>query len=281
VTIIDLHCHTTASDGTLSPTELVERAARDGASVIAVTDHDTVDGIAAAAEAGARAGVRVVPGIEVSARHEGRNVHILGYFIDVDAPVLRNELDAIVADRLVRAARIVERLNELGYALSMEEVYAQARGKVVARPHIARAMVARGHVETVKAAFSAEFIADGGRADVPKRTLTAYQAIGVIRAAGGASVLAHPGVIHHDGEQRDVPVSLIEALVATGLKGVEVDHPDHPPFVREKLTALADRIGLIATGGSDFHGDLGHMIGGYRTSAESLAALEQVAGRTI
>jgi hypothetical protein len=277
MTVIDLHCHTTASDGNLSPRELVERAVRDGADVIAVTDHDTVDGIEAASAAGAELGVRVVPGIELSSRHEGRNVHMLGYFIEPGAGVLRSELGAIVDDRVVRAEKIVDRLNGLGYELSMDEVRAQAHGRVVARPHIARALVARGYVDSVKQAFGPELLADGGRADVPKNTLTAFQAIGVIRAAGGAAVIAHPGVGHHAGESSSVRVELIEALLATGLKGIEVDHPDHPPLLRDTLYALAERYGLVATGGSDFHGDIGHVIGSYRTSPRALDALEAIA----
>jgi 3',5'-nucleoside bisphosphate phosphatase len=277
MTVIDLHCHTTASDGTLSPRELVERAVRDGADVIAVTDHDTVDGIEAASAAGAELGVRVVPGIELSSRHEGRNVHMLGYFVDPGADVLRSELRAIVAERLVRARKIVDRLNELNYELTFDDVLAHADGRVVARPHIARALVARGHVSSVKEAFGPGFLGDGGRADVPKRTLSALRAIEVILTAGGVAVIAHPGVGHHEGEPGTVRVELIEALLSAGLGGIEIDHPDHPPLLREQLHELAGRYGLVATGGSDFHGDVGHVIGSYRTTPESLQALEAAA----
>lgn len=275
--IIDLHCHTTASDGTLSPQDLVARAVHDRVDVIAVTDHDTTDGIEAAVRTGAELGVRVVPGIELSARHEGRNVHVLGYFVDPTSLQLRSVLSDMREARLERAKKIVRRLNELGYSITWEDVLEQASGRVVARPHIARALVARGHIASVKQAFSPDLIADGGRADVPKETLTAFQAIGVIRAAGGASVIAHPGVGHHDGEARTVRVDMIEALCATGLKGIEVEHPDHPPLLQDELYALAERIGLIATGGSDFHGDMGHVIGNFRTKPDMLERLEAVA----
>jgi predicted metal-dependent phosphoesterase TrpH len=272
--IIDLHCHTTASDGTLSPQDVVARALHDGVDVIAITDHDTTDGVEAAVRTGVELGVRVVPGIEVSARHEGRNVHVLGYFLDHTSLQLRSALSDLREARIERAKRIVAKLNELGYAISWDDVLEQANGRVVARPHIARALVARGHIDSVKQAFSPDLFADGGRADVPKQTLTAFQAIGVIRAAGGASVIAHPGVGHHDGELRAVREELVEALCATGLKGIEVDHPDHPPLMRDELYAMADRLGLVATGGSDFHGEPGHVLGSYRTSPGMLERLE-------
>ncbi|MEX2392992.1 MAG: PHP domain-containing protein [Actinomycetota bacterium] len=273
---IDLHCHTTASDGLLSPAELVARARTDHVDVIAVTDHDTVAGVAEAVDAAD--GVRVVPGIELSARHDGRNVHVLGYFLDVDSDVLATTLAALKDDRLARARRIVERLNELGYDLTMDEVDEHARGDVIARPHIARAMVVRGYVSSVRDAFTQDLIADGGRADVPKRALTPGEAVSLIRAASGAPVIAHPGVGHHDGPVQAIGVELLRELRDAGLVGLEVDHPDHPPLVRDRLRALAADLDLVPTGGSDFHGDPGHALGRWTTWPDALATLETRAG---
>jgi predicted metal-dependent phosphoesterase TrpH len=280
VTVIDLHCHTTASDGTLSPQDLVARAVHDGADVIAVTDHDTTDGIADASTAGERLGVRIVPGIELSARTPERNVHVLGYFLDPTSLELRAALADLRESRAVRAERIVERLNELGYPIALADVEAQAgSGRVLARPHIARALVARELIGSVKQAFGPDLLADGGRADVPKKTLTPPEAVRLIRTAGGAPVIAHAAVGHHDGQARGVPVELIDELCAAGLAGVEVDHPDHPPLIRDTLRALAADRDLVVTGGSDFHGDPGHVLGRYRTTADMLERLEAEAAR--
>jgi hypothetical protein len=278
-TVIDLHCHTTASDGTLSPQDLVARALRDRVDVIAVTDHDTTDGIASASAAGDELGVRVVGGIELSARTPERNVHVLGYFVDPTSLELRATLAELRDSREERARRIVEKLNELGYPITLSDVEAQAgAGRVIARPHIARALVARGRVSSVKEAFSPKLLADGGLADVPKKTLTPPEAVRLIRTAHGAPVIAHAAVGHHDGDVRTVPVELIDELCDAGLAGIEVDHPDHPPLICDRLRALADERGLIVTGGSDFHGDAGHVLGGYRTAPDMLERLEADAG---
>jgi hypothetical protein len=274
---IDLHCHTTASDGTLSPRELVERAKTDGVDVIAVTDHDTIGGVDEAFGAALELGVRVVPGIELSARHAGRNVHMLGYFVDIDSPALTHTLASLRGDRLTRARGIVGKLCDLGYEVSMEDVKRHARGDIVARPHIARALVERGHIASVREAFTPELIADGGKADVPKHALTPEEAVRLVTSAGGAPVIAHPGVGHHEGPVQAVPVELLHELTVVGLVGLEVHHPDHPPLVTDRLRALADDLHLVPTGGSDFHGDPGHTLGGWTTSEESLEALAAAA----
>jgi predicted metal-dependent phosphoesterase TrpH len=275
--MIDLHCHTTASDGLLTPTELVARAASGGIRVIAVTDHDTTAGIA---EAQASAdGVRVVPGIELSTRFEGRNVHMLGYFIAPDAPPLIEAIASLERDRRTRAERIVAKLNELGYELSMDEVRAEAgNAAAIVRPHIARVLVAKGYVPSVRQAFTPELIADGGAADVSKTAIDPVDAVGLIRASGGAAVVAHAAVGHHQGEASAIPYLLIDRLAGAGLAGLEVDHPDHPPLIREELAALARRLALIPTGGSDFHGENGHVLGTCVTEPDALEALEAAAG---
>jgi predicted metal-dependent phosphoesterase TrpH len=277
--MFDLHCHTTASDGLLTPTELVARASSDRVEGIAVTDHDTMAGVAEAEAAGRSAGIRVVPGIEISTRWSDRNVHMLGYFLAPDAPPLIDAVEALRSDRASRAERIVGKLNELGYEISMDEVRAQAGdAKMIVRPHIARVLVAKGYVGSVREAFTQELIADGGRADVPKAAMPSAKAVELIRASGGAAVIAHAAVGHHDGDAKAIPHELIDELVDAGLAGIEVDHPDHPPLVRDELRALASRLGLVATGGSDFHGEIGHALGSSATLPEALAALEARAG---
>jgi predicted metal-dependent phosphoesterase TrpH len=272
--VFDLHCHTTASDGLLSPEELVERVRTSRVDGIAVTDHDTVEGIAPAqAVAG---DVRVIGGIELSTRWNDRNVHVLGYFIDPDDDALRAE---IVRIKGARGDRIVGRLQELGYDVTMDDVRAQAAdAHVLARPHIARALVAKGYIASVRDAFTADLIADGGRADVAKVAMTPDDAVRVIRASGGAAVIAHPGVGHHDGPLGVVPVEMIDELRAGGLAGIEVEHPDHPPLVRDELRRLADELDLVPTGGSDFHGEVGHVLGNCATTPENLERLEERAG---
>jgi predicted metal-dependent phosphoesterase TrpH len=270
---IDLHTHTTASDGVLTPTELVEQASQREVDVIAVTDHDTVTGVAEATEAGERLGVRVVAGIELSARYDDRAVHVLGYFLDPGHETLRRRLDEMQAERLDRVHRMVARLNDLGFELTVDDVLAQAKGAVVARPHVARALVDRGHIGSVRDAFTPELIADGGRADVPRKQLAPHDAVALIGTAGGVAVIAHPGLAHHLGTHNPLPESLIAELRDNGLAGLEVDHPDHPPLVRDALRKLAADLGLVATGGSDFHGETGRPIADCTTSDDMFERL--------
>lgn len=274
--MFDLHCHTTASDGLLTPTELVARASSGGVEGIAVTDHDTTDGVAEAQEAGRTSGIRVISGIEISTRWNDRNVHVLGYFLTPDAPQLTRAVTALREDRASRAERIIAKLNELGYDVAMEEVLEEAGdAKMIVRPHIARVLVAKGYVSSVREAFTPELLADGGRAEVPKAAMPPSDAVELIRTSGGAAVIAHPAVGHHDSDQpRSVPHELIDELTAVGLAGLEVDHPDHPPLVRDELRALAQKLGLVPTGGSDFHGEVGHVLGSSATSPAALEALE-------
>lgn len=275
---IDLHAHTTASDGTLTPAELVAFALEREVDVIAVTDHDTVDGIADAQAAGSELGVRVVAGIELSCRHAGRSVHVLGLLIDPRAPVLDEALETFRAERVQRGRMMVERLNELGYALDYEDVLRHAGGRIVARPHIARALVDRGHVSSVRKAFTSNLIADGGRADVPRRTFSPQEAVDLVRRAGGAAVIAHPGAAHHEGPRLAAPGGLIEELAGHGLAGIEVDHPDHPPDVREELRSLASQLDLVPTGGSDCHGREGTWPGTCLTDPDAFRALQERTG---
>lgn len=275
--VIDLHCHTTASDGLATPEELVRIASERSVDIIAVTDHDTVAGVGRAVAAGEHLGVRVVAGIELSTRHEGREIHLLGYFIDVARSALVDALVETREQRRQRAAQIVEKLLGLGLDVSMADVEAQSGGDVIARPHIARALVAKGYVRSVREAFDNDLIGDGGRAFVPRRAMSTIESIRLVRAARGVAVVAHPGVSHHAGEVRPIPDDVLGRLAEEGLSGLELDHPDHPPLIRDRLAVIADEYGLITTGGSDWHGLPEHTLGGWKTPEESFRKLEALA----
>lgn len=247
---IDLHTHTDRSDGTFAPAELVRLAAARGLDVIAVTDHDTTEGLAEAIAAGGHAGLEVVPGVELSAEYEGTSVHVLCYWMDVADAAFQSELRRLREERFRRGERIVERLRELGLPIAFERVREIAKGGNIVRPHVAQALVEAGLVETEDEAFE-RWIGDRGPAHVPKHALDPLDALAVIRGAGGLCVLAHPGMW---GDQTSIPDELIERMAAAGMAGLEVDHGDHTPEQRERYRKLADRLGLVPTGGSDCHG---------------------------
>jgi predicted metal-dependent phosphoesterase TrpH len=253
----DLHVHSSASDGTDPPAEVMRRAALAGLDAVALTDHDTVAGHAEAYRA--RPGtVTLVPGMELSCRLEGRSLHLLAYLFDPDAAELAAELVRIRDDRVLRARAMVQRLAGLGAAVTWDQVAAIAGGAVVGRPHIARAMVASGVIADPREAFTADWIGQGGRAYVGRYALDPVRAIGLVRGAGGVTVLAHPRA----GRQYSLGDEQIARLAAAGLAGVEVFHPEQPDTERAGLLALANDLGLLATGGSDDHGSLtGHRIG--------------------
>ncbi|MFB3738776.1 MAG: PHP domain-containing protein [Candidatus Velamenicoccus archaeovorus] len=247
---IDLHAHTTRSDGTFTPTEMVRLAAERGLEVVAITDHDTTDGLDEAATAGLEVGVQVVPGVEFSAEHQATSVHVLCYWMEPTNDELRAELARLIDSRFRRGELMVEKLRALGYPISFERVRQIAGGGNIVRPHVARAMVEAGIVADEQEAFD-RFIADGGPASVPKHALDPVDAVGLIRRAGGVCVLAHPGMW---GDQTEVPIELIEAMTEAGMAGLEVDHTDHTPEQRARYRAMATRLGLVPTGGSDCHG---------------------------
>ncbi|MGZ8584973.1 MAG: PHP domain-containing protein [Actinomycetota bacterium] len=248
--IVDLHAHTNHSDGTFTPGELVRLAAERGLDVVAVTDHDTTAGLEEAAAAGRELGVEVVPGVELSAEYERTSIHVLCYWMDVENAALQEELTRLRDDRFRRGELMIEKLQELGFDISFERVRQIAQGGNIVRPHVAQAMVEAGIVQTEAEAFD-RWIADGKPAHVPKHALHPLDALGVIRAAGGLCVLAHPGMW---GDQSSVPEDLIEAMAGAGMAGLEVDHTDHDPKQRLHYRALAARLGVIPTGGSDCHG---------------------------
>ncbi|TDC12540.1 PHP domain-containing protein [Streptomyces sp. 8K308] len=247
---IDLHAHSTASDGTDSPADLVRNAAAGGLDVVALTDHDTVAGHAAAAAA-LPSGLTLVTGAEISCRLDGIGLHMLGYLFDPEEPAFARERDLLRDDRVPRAQGMVARLRDLGVPITWERVRELAEG-AVGRPHVAAAMVEAGVVEDVSAAFTAEWIGDGGRAYVGKHELDAFEAIRLIHAAGGVAVFAHPLAASRG---RVVSEDAIARLAAAGLDGVEVDHMDHDIDTRVRLHSLATDLSLLTTGSSDYHGD--------------------------
>jgi 3',5'-nucleoside bisphosphate phosphatase len=260
----DLHVHSSASDGTDPPAEVMRRAARAGLDVVALTDHDTVAGHA---EARAAAGpVTLLPGMELSCRLAGRSLHMLAYLFDVDQPELAAELTRIRDDRVLRARAMVDKLAGLGVDVSWEQVAAIAGQAVVGRPHIARAMADSGAIASPREAFTRDWIADGGRAYVGRYALDPVRAIGLVRAAGGVTALAHPRA------SRDTWVTneQITRLAAAGLAGLEVFHPDQSEAERARLIALAHDLALVTTGGSDDHGSLtDYRLGCETTSGEA------------
>jgi len=247
---IDLHTHSNRSDGTSEPAEVVRLAAERALDVVALTDHDTTDGLAEALAAGSVVGVDVVPGVEFSAEFDGQSVHVLCYWMDPQDAALQLELRRLREDRFRRGELMVDKLRDLGLPVGFERVRAIAGDATIVRPHIAQAMVEAGVVATEKEAFE-RYIGDGGPAHVAKHALDPVDAVALIDGAGGVCALAHPGMW---GDQSSVPVDLIERMAAAGMRGLEVDHPDHTPEMRERYRTLAGRLGLIATGGSDCHG---------------------------
>ena len=260
----DLHTHSTFSDGTSRPAENVRLAVDRGLEGLGVTDHDTTDGIDEAVIAAADE-LAIVPGLELSAEHDGTSLHVLGYWVDPDHDGLRDELRRLHDTRFRRGELIVDRLLSLGFDVSFERVRAIAGDDLIARPHIAQAMVEAGIVATEKDAFD-RYISDDGPAHVPKHALAPVDAVGLIREAGGCGVLAHPGMWR--GSEA-VPEELIEAMAEAGMAGLEVDHPDHDEAHRSRYGAIAARLGLVRTGASDCHGArYGFRLGSETTPAE-------------
>ena len=252
MTRIDLHCHSTASDGTLTPAELVAAGVEAGLDVMAITDHDTTGGWAAA-EAARPAGLTLVRGAELSCRWFGAEpaiaLHLLAYLFDPDDPALAADLARLRDDREQRAEKIVDRLRADGVDISWPEVRDYAAGGSVGRPHIAQALIRAGLVRTTDEAFASRWL--GARYFVPKADLDVFEAVRTVQAAGGVAVFAHPNATVRG---RVVPDELIVELAAAGLFGLEADHEDHTPQQRAHVRELAGQLGLVATGSSDFHG---------------------------
>jgi predicted metal-dependent phosphoesterase TrpH len=241
---VDLHMHSTASDGSRAPADVVREAKRIGLAAIALTDHDTLDGLAEATATGAELGVRIVPGIELSAVEGNVETHILGLHLS-DTRVMESRLIDLREMRRNRALRIVQRLNELGVRVEFSSVLDQAAGGAIGRPHVARAMIAEGWAVDFRDAFE-RYLGNGKPAYVMKERLAVADAIGLIHDAGGIAVLAHPA----QGGTRE----RVEAFVREGMDGVEVRHPSHSSEDIARLGALVEHFSLVPSGGSDWHG---------------------------
>ncbi len=247
---VDLHTHSTASDGLLSPADLVRLAEEVGLKGIAITDHDSVDGVEEALAEGKKRGIEVVPGVEISTLWQGKEIHILGMYVDYN----NNEfLDLLVKQRDARHKRdikMIRRLNELGIRITMEEVMAKKRResqkKNVGRPHIAEVLIDKEIVNTMNEAFD-QYLGKQGKAYVAPDYISPFDAVEVIHQSGGAAVIAHPGLYEQD--------DLIPLLVEKGLDGIEIDHPDHPAFKKRHYQKMTESLKLLATAGSDFHGE--------------------------
>jgi predicted metal-dependent phosphoesterase TrpH len=241
---VDLHSHSTASDGSKSPSAVVAAAKNAGLTAIALTDHDTMAGVAEATAAGERVGIRIVPGVELSAVDDDREVHLLG--LHIHRPhVLDDALRTFREARETRARRIVEKLNAIGVAISFDDVLARAGDAAIGRPHVARALIDGAWARDSRDAFD-RYLGAGRPAYVPKHKLSVSDAIALIHAGGGIAILAHPGA---EG-RRDA----LERYAALGLDGVEVRHPGHTAEDMNRLGALAGFLGLVPSGGSDWHG---------------------------
>ncbi|WP_030688578.1 PHP domain-containing protein [Streptomyces globisporus] len=247
---IDLHTHSTASDGTDSPAELVRNAAAAGLDVVALTDHDTTRGHAEAIAA-LPEGLTLVTGAELSCRMDGIGLHMLAYLFDPEEPALLAERELVRDDRVPRARGMVAKLQELGVPVTWEQVARIAGDGSVGRPHVAEALVELGVVPDVSGAFTPEWLADGGRAYVEKHELDPVDAIRLVKAAGGVTVFAHPLAVKRG---QVLPEASMARLAEAGLDGIEVDHMDHDEATRARLRGLAKELGLLTTGSSDYHG---------------------------
>ncbi|MFZ3132460.1 MAG: PHP domain-containing protein [Desulfosporosinus sp.] len=267
----DLHCHTTASDGLLSPTELVQLAAQLGLKGIGITDHDTIQGWQEAEEAGANYQIRILKGIELNTNWYGKEVHILGYEADSSSNYLTDKLRDLRNARKQRMLKIIDRLKDLGINITFDEVQQFAQGESIGRPHVAQALIARGYVRDVKEGFD-RYIGIGAPAYIPSYKLTSEEGIHLIREAHGVAVLAHPGV--HRLEEG------IPDWVKAGLQGIEVRHSQHNPDDEKRYLEIAQEYRLLTTGGSDFHGEAckpGVNLGGWGVSLDVLQRILDLA----
>jgi predicted metal-dependent phosphoesterase TrpH len=245
--VIDLHLHTTASDGLCAPSVLVDMAWRAGIRTMSVTDHDTIAAVEEIAGLARDAGMAFVPGIEITAVHEGRDVHMLGYFIDPKNVSFEAFLAGQRADRVRRLAEMVDRLAEMGKPVNRDSILtAKPGGGSVGRPMVAKALVKAGHATDMRQAFD-ELIGEGRPAFIPRRGPDPAEVIDIIARAGGIASIAHPGLLKRD--------DLIPALAAAGLTALEAFHSDHDSATTEHYLALAERHGLAVSGGSDYHGE--------------------------
>lgn len=278
--VADLHIHSTASDGTLAPDEIVRKARRVGLSCIALTDHDSVDNIDDALIAGEKEGVEIIPAVELSSYHNSREIHVLGYFIDWKAAGLRQRLKELVDLRRLRSEKMVEKLRSLGLDINWDDVRRKAGSANIGRPHIAAAMLEKGYISAIRQAFSDDYLGNNGKAYVRKPLNKPHEAISMILEHSGIAVLAHPGQQKKQARLRE---SDIREFISYGLGGLEVYHPDHDQDDISYYSSLADKHQLIISGGSDFHGDNkeGVLIGGIRLDYGHVEAMKRLSSGTI
>jgi predicted metal-dependent phosphoesterase TrpH len=241
---VDLHIHTSNSDGFYSPKEIIEKAKNAQLDIISITDHDNLSGIQEAASLGADAGVEVIPGLEISSDIRDKEVHILGYFIDLDSEELERYLSFFREERIKRAVRIVQKLNSLGLPLSFEEVLIHAKHSAIGRPHIAHKMLEKGLVSNYYEAFN-KYIGNGCPAYEKKVHISPQSAFKIISDAGGLSFIAHPG---------NMPEDILKELIDSGVDGIEVVHPSHSTQQEKFYRGIVNEYFLLESGGSDFHG---------------------------
>lgn len=248
---IDLHIHTTCSDGSLTPSQVVQYAKEKGLKAIAITDHDTIDGNEEALKEGTHQDIEVIPGVEISVDYSPGSMHMLGYFITTDDTALQEKLTLLQDSRADRNPKIIEKLKELGLALTYDEVVQESGGGQVGRPHIAQVLLKKGCVKNIQEAFD-KYLGKGAPAYSDKFRLGAEEAITTITDAGGIPVLAHPFTLHCKGSGE--LEALIKKLVSTGLQGIEVYYSEHNQRQVSHYRKLAEQYNLAITGGSDFHG---------------------------
>ncbi|MFO7445370.1 MAG: PHP domain-containing protein [Ignavibacteriaceae bacterium] len=265
---VDLHIHTTHSDGFYSPTEIIGKAKEKGLDIIGITDHDNISAIEEAANAGKKVGIEVIPGVEISSDVRDKEVHILGYFVEPDNKELERYLNFFREERIKRAVRIVNRLNNLGFPLSINDVMDKAANSAVGRPHIAQAMLEKGFVNSYYEAFN-KFIGNGCPAFEKKVHLSPQSAFKIINDAGGLSFIAHPGYM---------PEILLKEIIEAGVDGIEVVHPSHSPQQTKFYRGIVNEYFLLDSGGSDFHGgkreDEGNL-GKYFTNPSAIEAMRK------
>jgi predicted metal-dependent phosphoesterase TrpH len=269
--IIDIHTHSLASDGELVASDLADRAAASGLTVWGLCDHDTVAALEAGADAARKRAIRFVPGIELSAFLDKREIHLLGHFVDPTHRSLREFEDFLADRRRERMGAIIEKLARVGVTVRAEQIERYSGGKTIGRPHVAKAIVEVGAASTVKEAFD-RFIGEGRPAYVQRYRLEAADAVKLVRGAGGTVTVAHPGIT---GLERGE----LQRLRAAGVVGLEAVHPEHNPSMRDKYARLAEELGLVPTAGSDFHGGSvspGRQLGAVTMTAEALARLESL-----
>ena len=248
---IDLHLHTTASDGVMTPSQIVNYAKSKGLVAIAITDHDTIEGLEEGLLEGERIGLEVIPGIEISAEHSPGSMHLLGFLIDVNHPILKERLEYLQRARAERNPRMAEKLNKLGINITFDEVLKVSGGGQVGRPHFAQVLIEKGYVRSFQEAFD-RFLKKGAPAYVEKMRFSAEESIHFINEANGVAVLAHPNTLQLNGYSE--LENLILRLVKKGLRGIEAYYPEHSALEVAQYKTLAERHGLLVTGGTDYHG---------------------------